>query len=414
MLDDTSADFFVVEKYFEPEEAPDYAASLARLPGDEEDLTPTLPLILKRREMTEQDARAVARRPHVRRVTRDYTVSAPPQPDVAADAPSATMEQVRAYHGFGKAYARNLRGQGRKPFVLDTGISAAWSTKIGGRLRIKESMLPGESWEDTNSGHGTWCGVWIALGAPEAEIGSIKVLSTKSGAGSMSTIAKAVDRAVGLGATEINLSLGGAGGPDDPLSRAVNAARALGVLVPCAAGNEQRGRTDFTADDRSPGCARGALTVACGDLDGALADFSSWGNSVDIRGMGVNSESGDLDGSLGRYMSGTSMITPVVTTACAVLGSGRGREVADMIEKALLATTKDTGLPPYQEGLGIMDVEFAAAKIVGLRPPVPKTGLISKSAFDAAPASALIGSDLGITSRGKVFGHFRGAEIKGA
>src|SRR5207248_7841034 len=86
--------------------------------------------------------------------------------------------------------------------------------------------------------------------APEASLIAFKVLSA-SGSGSDSDVLAAVERTVdpnGDGDTSdrvdvANLSLGGSGGPDDPLSAAVDNASALGVVFAIAAGNSGGGHT---------------------------------------------------------------------------------------------------------------------------------------------------------------------------
>jgi hypothetical protein len=52
---------------------------------------------------------------------------------------------------------------------------------------------------------------------------------------------------------------------------------------------------------------------------------------------------------------------------------GRPGANADEAEKALYATCGDTSLPAWQEGYGVMDVEFAVGKVApGPAPSPPK------------------------------------------
>lgn len=358
---------WIIEKIAEPEEfGTAYIDSLATLPGGESDLSPDLPVILKKRSMSEEEVEEVRSRSHIEAVYEDKDVYA--DTEISTDAARATMAEVRRYHGFDVAHRKGYRGQGRKAAIVDTGLAEVWEKKLGKRLVHKSSVVSGEDWKDTHSGHGTHvCGT-IAEAAPEAEIMVYKSLSTKNGSGKTSGTILCVNDAVKRGATDINLSLGGDGNPNDPSSKAVDAARREGVSVSVAAGNSQRGRRDYTADKHSPGCSRRGICVACGDISHNLSDFSSWGKCVDIRAVGEAQQSWAVDGGY-TYMSGTSMAAPVVCAATAVCGS-HGASARE-IEKALYSTTGDTRLPVVMEGAGILDVEFAVKRLArrAERPP---------------------------------------------
>lgn len=352
---------YVIEKHLEPEQlGAAYADSLETLPGDETDLTSELPLILKKREMTPQEAETVNARAHIRAVHEDTELSVD-EPEVSPDAISCTMRQVRRYHGFNVAHKKRWRAQGRKICILDTGLDATWAERLGDRLIHKESYVEGEDWRDTNSGHGTHVTGTIAMAARRSELMVYKVLSTRNGSGYMSDSIAAINDAVKRGATDINMSLGGEGSPSSPVCLAVNAAREKGVLFGIAAGNEQRGTNAMTADSHAPGCATGATTTACQDISGNLSDFSSWGNCVDIRAVGEAQQSWAIGGGY-KHLSGTSMAAPVVTAAQAVCGSF-GAE-ADAIQKAIYSSCGDTRLAPFHEGHGILDIEYAVKRLL--------------------------------------------------
>lgn len=396
---------YIIEKAFEPTGI--YAAQLEQLDGEEEELSFATPVIQKLREMTEEQAEMVRRRDHVIQVFPNIEVRTPPEPEMGADAAVATMQQVWKRHGFDVAHENGYKGQGRKVFVLDDGLAQAWAQKAGKRLIHKSSEIPDEDWTATDGDHGTWCFVWILLSAPEADMGFIKVLSNKTGSGAYSGIIRGINAAVAAGATEISESLGGNGRSGDPLDNAVRAARSMGVLMPCAAGNSQRGKTDFTADSHMPGASPAAICCAAEDINGGLAEFSSWGNSVDLRATGVNSQSGGNDGGLDSYKSGTSMATPVVSAACALTGSGKGRDAAARIEKAIYASCGDTALPAYQEGNGVLDVEFSTREMgAPVKPqpaPAPSTyypnlSRMSKSKFNGTHLKEI--DDIVITAYG--------------
>lgn len=355
----TGRQSFIVVKHHQPE--PEVKANLTELsaPNSYELIADGLDLVMERRDMTSDEAEMVNARAHIRSVHKDAELSAD-DPEISPDAISCTMNQVRRYHGFNVAHKKRWRGQGRRIAVLDTGLDETWAERLEERLVHKESYVEGEDWRDTNSGHGTHvCGT-IAMAARRAEIEVCKVLSTRNGSGYMSDSIRAINDATTRGATDINMSLGGEGRPSSPVCIAVNAAREKGVLFGIAAGNEQRGTTAYTADSHAPGCAAGAICTGCGDISGNLSDFSSWGNSLDIRAVGEAQQSWGLNGGY-AFKSGTSMAAPVVTEACVVCGS-YGAETEE-IEKALYSTTGDTRLPVYMEGMGILDVEYAIKRL---------------------------------------------------
>jgi subtilisin family serine protease len=363
---------YLITKLHEPEG--DYAASLVQLPGDEDDLTTELPVIIKRREMTEDEAAMVNARQHVEQVVEDADVYADeeiPDEEIGTDARIASMDAVSKYHGFDKAHASGYRAQERKIAVIDTGLSPTRERSIANRLFARRSFVPGEGHEDTHSGHGTHVMGTVVHNAPGAAYGVYKNLSTKDGSGKMSYGIEAMNQAVKDGATDINCSYGGEGGPDSPASKAADAARSKGVRVNVASGNEQRGKTSMTSENRSPASSVRACTVGCGDIDGNLSDFSSWGNNVDIRAVGEAQESWGIGAGMAA-MSGTSMSCPVVTAAGAVCGSHGA--TADEIDKALYSTTGDTRYSPAQEGFGVLDVEFAVKRLTrrASRPEKPK------------------------------------------
>jgi subtilisin len=170
--------------------------------------------------------------------------------------------------------------------------------------------------------------------APGARIWAVKVLNSR-GSGYTSWIVAGIDWVAANAATiEVaNMSLGGSGynqAEYDAIQGAVNA----GVAFAVAAGN-----SDADASNYSPAAFDNVLTVsALADFDGApggngsptcrndqddtLADFSNWGNAVDIAAPGVCilSTYPLEQGSYGT-ISGTSMASPHAAGALALLAS---------------------------------------------------------------------------------------------
>jgi subtilisin family serine protease len=147
----------------------------------------------------------------------------------------------------------------------------------------------------------------------------------------------------------VNLSLAGAGPCSAPLQEAIDEARAGGVLVVAAAGNQGE-------DYRGPFPAnrRGVLAVGAVGPDGRLAPYANRGAPLLAPGghTGLGPEAGILgagflpgQGMGWRYLQGTSQAAPHVAGAAAILSGaptpqmnrlGMGAD-PDAVQGALLA-----------------------------------------------------------------------------
>ncbi len=156
--------------------------------------------------------------------------------------------------------------------------------------------------------------------APSAKARSYKVLSD-SGSGNVVWIAKAIRKAVDDGCDVISMSLGGPA-PDDYIPAALNYARAKGVIVICAAGNDGPAENSIGY----PGAYATVIAVAAHDKSNATANFSSRGKNVFVSGPGVDTRSTWIGGKYAT-ISGTSMATPRIA-GLALLWLGAHPEVA--------------------------------------------------------------------------------------
>ena len=208
------------------------------------------------------------------------------------------------------------------------------------------------------------------------------------GQGDDSWVIAGMQWAVGEGAKVISMSLGGSDPSDgtDPMSQAVDQLSAQsGALFVIAAGN-----TGSEASMSAPGAADAALTVGAIDSNDQLAYFSSTGPRYgdyalkpDISAPGVDILA-DLAGGnadIGYYttMSGTSMATPHVAGAAAILAQEHPDWNGQQIKDALMSTSK--ALPDYtayQVGDGRVDIGAA------ITDPITATGS-EYFGFDAWP-----------------------------
>lgn len=214
------------------------------------------------------------------------------------------------------------KGAGVKVAVLDTGCPQHIDLKIAGYRDFSESETP----FDVRAGHSTHvCGIIGAtvngIGvrgiAPECELYCGKVLGD-DGSGSIAGIAAGIRWAVDeVHADVINMSLGCPANTNSPtLRNACQYAHDKGVVVCCAAGNDA-GRVN------SPANLPTTIAVAAVDRNKEKAYFTCYGSEVDFAAGGVDVFSTWLNNQYAK-LSGTSMATPVITGAVAlIIGAAR-------------------------------------------------------------------------------------------
>ena len=277
-----------------------------------------------------------------------------------------------------------FNGEGTKVAILDTGYDAAHPDLAGQVLAAED--FTGEGSPLDRDGHGTHVASTIAgtgaadatkVGmAPGADLLIGRVLSY--GGGQTSWIVAGMEWAVAQGADVVNMSLGSTESTDctDPMAQAANELSAQSkTLFVVAAGNSGMRETVS-----SPGCAAGVLTVGAVDGEGATASFSSRGPVLgnhqlkpDITAPGVAITGAALD-SIGdvhyTQMSGTSMATPHVVGAVALIRQAHPDWTAQQVKAALVASVKKddraaaTNSTVYDQGTGEMWVPGALDALV--------------------------------------------------
>jgi subtilisin family serine protease len=302
----------------------------------------------------------------------------------------ASLDKSVPQIGAPEAWAAGYTGAGTTVAVLDTGIDATHpdlSDAIAGAKNFT-----GSDTIDDRVGHGTHVASTITGNgaryqgvAPDAKLLNGKVLNDE-GRGSDSGIIAGMEWAANSGADVINMSLGGFLPSDgtDPMSQALNRITAeTGALFVVAAGNSGPAAGWISG----PGAADAALTVGAVDRNDELADFSSrgprFGDSAikpDITAPGVNivaaraanGQDEDPDGDGYVSMSGTSMATPHVAGAAAIVAGQHPDWTAGQLKAALMATAKPGDYTVFEQGAGrvdvakaIMDTVFASSGNLG-------------------------------------------------
>jgi len=291
-------------------------------------------------------------------------------------------------------WARGFTGKNICVAILDTGVGD--TRDLGKRVVVFKDFVQGKPYLYDDNGHGThvagivagnglnsdgmYCGV-----APEANVAAIKILNEKGHGDTADVLAGiqwVLDNRARFSIRIMNLSIGmGVAKKKDPLISAVEAVWDAGIVVVTAAGNSGPAAGSVT----SPGVSRKVLTVGSSD-DGKTV--YGWGSTLkNFSGRGPTSECivkpdivapgadiisclapnlpkarlRELDGQIvsADYvrMSGTSMSTPMVSGAAALLLQKYPDLTPDDVKFMLRSAAVDLNLSENQQGLGLLDIK---------------------------------------------------------
>jgi subtilisin family serine protease len=289
------------------------------------------------------------------------------------------------------AWQAGYTGRGVTVAVLDSGIDAT-HPDLADAVAAARDFTGGSTGTTDGAGHGTHVasiitGSGAASGgryvgvAPDARLAIGKVLDD-TGSGAFSQVIAGMEwAATEQHARVVNMSLGLDAGSDgtDPISATLNSLTAsTGTLFVVAAGNA--GQDEFGEHDESvgiPGVADAALTVGAVDGADALAPFSSRGPrrgdagvKPDLTAPGVGivaaraagTELGEVVGDAYVRLDGTSMATPHVAGAAAILAQQHPDWTAGRLKAALMNTAAvHPGTGVYGQGAGRVDVARAVS-----------------------------------------------------
>ncbi|RME78391.1 hypothetical protein D6774_01350 [Candidatus Woesearchaeota archaeon] len=240
-----------------------------------------------------------------------------------------------------------VNGSGETVCVIDTGIAYTHADfgSCAQTANISDGSCPtviggydfvnGDNDPMDDNGHGSHVAGIIASRdptytgvAPGVKLVAIKALNS-AGGGSLSNAVLGVDwcvaHAAELNISVITMSLGDptyhssmyCDREDTSMSAAINSARAQGIIVTVASGNEGKGASGAQGIS-DPGCVENATSVGSTDDGTTISSFTNRGLTLDLLAPGEAITSTAHTGGH-RVDSGTSMATPHVAGLSALL-----------------------------------------------------------------------------------------------
>jgi subtilase family protein/Big-like domain-containing protein len=228
------------------------------------------------------------------------------------------------------------------------------------------------------AGNGTSGGVSFSGVAPNADIMAIQVFSLFDGAflGAWSSdiiaaLEHVYDQRSNFDIASVNMSLGGGLYTStcdfEPEKAAIDLLDSAGIAVVVASGND-----GSSGSISSPACISSAISVGSTTKSDGISYFSNSAGILDLLAPGSNINSSVPGGGYSSF-NGTSMATPHVAGAFAVLGSSQpGTSVSD-----LLNALKTTGISVFDSRNGITKPRIQIDDAISSLNPSPIVNIIT-------------------------------------
>lgn len=317
--------------------------------------------------------------------------------------------------------SKTVAGSGVKIGIVDSGVQTSHA-EISSNYSSSGSYnyVSGNSTMVDDNGHGTNVAS-IAAGvaddsgmhgvAYDSTIIAEKVLNA-SGSGTDVNVASGITNAVNNGANIINLSLGGTSTSTN-IYNALITAKNSDVLVVAATGNDGNSQPDYPARYASNSNLLGyVLAVGAIGYDGTLASYSNYCGDAQNYCLVAPGGSNDGNSAHGIYaalpvgstidlnsaygcdhsgycaLNGTSMATPMVAGAAAVIEGAWPFLTAPQVAKILLtsANRSFSGYDATKYGQGILDL-YAAVQAQGQNTLGYGTSVVSSAGYDVRSSS---------------------------
>ncbi len=231
--------------------------------------------------------------------------------------------------------------------IIDTGIDATHPFFAGRIASGGYDFANGDNDPSDDHHHGTHVAGTVVDGTlPNVKVVGIKVMDS-GGFGNTSDIVNGFEFAHLNGFPVANASLRGPRNDESfqLYSEVINEGTDAGTVYCVASGNDGGNALNYV-----PGSVERAFTVAAHDRQRRMAYFSNTGSCVDITAPGVRINS-CMPGGAYAELDGTSMATPHVSAACAMLRSYYPDMEADSVISTIKAASVDEGLEGGGDGL---------------------------------------------------------------
>ncbi len=216
-------------------------------------------------------------------------------------------------------------GSGVKVGIIDTGIDLKHED-LSGNIKAYVNYTSSDKKDASDqNGHGTHVAgivsaqknnIGVVGVAPQADLYIAKAFK-KDGTAEFEAISKSIIWMIEKNVDVINMSFSSDSVNED-YQMLITKAYQQGITIVCAAGNE--GKKNIKGEDTIgyPAGFNETIAVTAVDINKKITDFSSVGKEAEIAAAGKDIYSCYLNNSYAK-LSGTSMATPLITGAVAIL-----------------------------------------------------------------------------------------------